>query len=170
MDAYLESLVRKDESAVSEEVAEEVLDEVVDATEPVVEPEVAADTEPKVVDKLEEGEESNDDEIDLGEAQEPTSTVEPEPIPTAEPEVKPAAAKKADAKVEPTPTPASALNVGDIVTVKLIKVYKTPSVNQIAKNVTGNVTYLGRIGDFNIVSYMKHGYGLVKGYTLNDLN
>lgn len=155
MDAYLESLVKKDESTVSEEVAEEVIDEVIDATEPTVEPEVATNAESEVIDELEESEESNNDEIDSEEEQEPISAVEPEPVPTAEPE----------GKAEPALT----LNVGDIVTVKLIKVYKTPSINQIAKNVTGNVTYLGKVGDFNIVSYMKHGYGLVKGYTLNDL-
>ena len=137
MDAYLESLVKKEEAAeeaATEEAIEEVGTEAEDAVE-VVTAEVPEET-------VQEESDNAESESELT-AEESTAELEEEAV---------AGPKE-----------------GDVIHVELIKVYKTPDVNQIAQNVTGNVTYLGKVGDFNIVSYMRHGFGIVKGYTLNDL-
>lgn len=54
---------------------------------------------------------------------------------------------------------------GEVIYVKSIKVYKIPDTRQIARSITGNITFLGRVDTFAIINYMRHGFGLVKGYT-----
>jgi len=53
--------------------------------------------------------------------------------------------------------------------VRNIRIYKTPDINQIARNYTGNIIYKGQLEDVAIVEYVRPGFGAVLGYTL-DLN
>ena len=153
MDAYLESLVLKNDeqavesaeiAAVDSTVVEEDVnldvaeaETITEASEPIVE---AAIEEPK--------------------KEEPAKKEEPK---------KEEKAKKEE-KVEVTPAKKEQYAEGEVITLtNPIRVYKTPDIKQISKNVIGNVVYLGKIGDFTIINYMRHGFGMVKAYTLDSL-
>ena len=96
--------------------------------------------------------------------------VEEEPVVESPEVAEPIEEKKEEELVEEeepvlsVPDPSN-YKEGDIIKVENIKVFKTPDKRQISRNVTGNVTYLGKIGEYTIINYMRHGFGLVKGYT-----
>lgn len=48
---------------------------------------------------------------------------------------------------------------------KTIRIFKTPDIHQVSTAYTGNVIYKGKIGEFDIIQYVKAGFGLVQGYT-----
>ena len=64
-------------------------------------------------------------------------------------------------------TPATEEKVETTI-VKVVKlpIYPTPSTNSPARIFTGNVEIIGKIDRFDIVKYVRSGYGPVKGYTL----
>lgn len=152
MDAYLESLVKKDE--VVETV--ETVEKVAEVAEPIEEAAEAAVAEP-VAEQETVGEQETVEEAIVRE----TSCENGDPaVVVTEPVVEKSKTEKATTDHKE----------GDLITVEHIKVYKSPDINQIAKTISGNIKYAGKIGDFNIIWYMKHGFGLVKGYTLDDLS
>lgn len=51
--------------------------------------------------------------------------------------------------------------------VKSVRVYRTPDTRQTSFTYSGRIIYLGKIGTFSIIKYMKHGFGLVQGYVNN---
>ena len=169
MNPYLESLQLKSEfvEPVSEEAAE-ITEEVVsnvelpeeitgDTAEPAATVEDAQD-EPAVEDAQDEP------AVQVSDGPADVADEVPDAVAVKEVTIQPAAEPVA----EPV-APACGLKEGDVVKVSCITIYKTPDIKQIAKNYAGNVTFLGKIGDFSIVSYMRHGFGLVKGYTLDEL-
>ena len=134
MDAYLESLVRKDEEPVY------TPEEVVPASEDF-EP-LPDEPEEAVVETVPE---------EVGEPQQEESEPVEEPTQEEKPESK--------------PEEVAQVKEGEVISVNNIRVYKTPDTNQVARNITGNVTYLGKVGNFAIINYMRSGFGLVKGFT-----
>ena len=156
MDSYLESLQLKSEfvEPVSEEAAE-ITEEAVSNVE--LPEEMTGDTaEPAVT--VEDAQ--DEPAVEVSDAPADVTDEVPDAVAVKEGAIQSAA--------EPV-APACGLKEGDVVKVSCIRIYKTPDIKQIAKNYAGNVTFLGKIGDFNIVSYMRHGFGLVKGYTLDEL-
>ena len=152
MDEYLASLVKKDQAEDVQAVVE-------------------TDSEPEVIETT--------TELEVAEevVSEPEVTSEPEAV--SKPETKSeetVVVVNKEVWPETTPVeivvnekPESILTEGQIVNVSNIRVYKTPDTHQIGRSVSGNVTYLGKIGEFNIIGYMKHGFGIVKGYTPDQL-
>ena len=159
MNEYLESLQLKSEQEVAVEV-DELVNEV-NSEEPAAEIEQAE--EPAIF--TEEVSSANENSVDEVAKEPAAEEVEAKP---AEEELKPEPAKQLEQPVAKSEE-GSDLKPGDVIAVKYIRIYKTPDVKQIAKNYAGNVTFLGKIGDFNIISYMRHGFGTVKGYTLDKL-
>ena len=141
MDQYLESLVKKTDNVT----------ETVD-TEAVTEVEIADGTVENVASEAV----TAPDEI-MQEAAEPIieEAADTESQESNSEDIVSISEKSADTPKE-----------NDIITVTGLRVYPTPSINQLARTVAGNVVYLGQIGEFAIVEYMKHGYGIVKGYAL----
>lgn len=140
MDEYLASLVRKEDNAVP--VAEEV--QVEEIAEPVVE---------EVAD---------------------TSVVEPdlESVVEEVKKEKPAEEKKSKktekkVKEEPKKVSAIVLEEGSEYDVYPVRVYKTPDTHQVSQLISGKVIYEGKAETFSVIEYMKHGFGLVKGYVQN---
>lgn len=135
MDAYLESLVVKDDLCIDNTEINEV-DEPVNASseESVSEQELLA-----TVDKVDK----------LADAAEPEKS------------------DHANLKEEPKMTVPNKYEVDKVYFVKDVKTYRSPDVRQIAKIVTGNIIYKGKIEEFHIIEYMKHGFGTVRAYALN---
>lgn len=50
--------------------------------------------------------------------------------------------------------------------VKSIRVYNAPDFKQVSRTISGRVVYIGSIEPFDIVKYMKHGFGMVQGYAV----
>ena len=159
MDAYLESLVRK------ENVASDI--ELVDAESEKIDSVDGAVTEIGSEEPLEQTVDDStlDSEVTIEEGAELKTNIEETDSLES---VKEEKSNEGNEEYE-SPVIGPELEIGQIVLVTNIRVYKTPDVKQMAKIVSGNVTYLGTIGDFNIVSYMRHGFGIVKGYTLDSL-
>ncbi len=72
---------------------------------------------------------------------------------------------KADEKADDAKTEETALKVGQQIDASNIRIYNSPDVHQVSKLYSGKVIYTGQIDRFAIVKYMKHGFGLVQGYT-----
>lgn len=62
---------------------------------------------------------------------------------------------------------ASQFTEGAEYDVKSVRVYRTPDTRQTSFTYSGRIIYLGKIGTFSIIKYMKHGFGLVQGYVNN---
>ncbi len=54
--------------------------------------------------------------------------------------------------------------------VRNCKIYAAPTLNIPARSFTGNVEVIGRVDNFKIVKYVRPGFGVVTGYTLDKLN
>ena len=52
-----------------------------------------------------------------------------------------------------------------LISVSNIRVYSTPDTRGIARTVSGNIEILGYIEDFAIITYIRPGFGPVRGYT-----
>lgn len=147
MDSYLESLVKRDEY-VEVETSVETVDEsnVIEVEEALPEAElevVPVDTEEPLV----------DEDAEEVVAQEEEKASEPTPEDNKQPVI-----SESEEHVD-----------GDKIKVENIRIYKTPDSKQVARNFTGNVVYRGKISEFTIIDYMRHGFGVVRGYTLNKI-
>lgn len=56
-------------------------------------------------------------------------------------------------------------NDGDVIAVKDLKVFNVPDTGSPFRIITGNVTFRGAVDNFNMIEYMRYGFGLVVGYT-----
>lgn len=154
MDAYLESLVKKPDEATSAVIDTEALaEEIAQNSEPTEETinSVAEESSAIEIDSVEPDKQS------LGENGDPSVVTDI----NASTVTKNQSVNNSLQSGEYKP--------GETYYVTNIRIYKTPDVTQIARNYTGNVVYKGRIEDVYIIEYMRHGFGLVRGYTL-DLN
>ena len=162
MDSYLASLVAKETAteevpAPAEPVVEEVAKEVVqaDPEEPVVEEAPAEEVEEEVV--------VEEEETKVPDSESEEKQPEPE---VSKPEPKP----EKQVNLKAADIPSQPHKEGDTIYLKeTIRVYRTPDASQVARGVSGSVIYKGKIGEFTIVQYMRHGFGLVIGYTLDAI-
>lgn len=44
-------------------------------------------------------------------------------------------------------------------------IHKSPSGSSVAYKISGNIRIVDEIAGYKVVEYMKHGFGIVKGYT-----
>lgn len=142
MDSYLESLVRKEAGAVpaeEEAVAEPVAEEITAEPEEVV----TEGAQEEVVDE------------------DPAEKAVPEPEEEAA-AIDPAVTEEANAEA----TVNTAYTIGQTIPVTNVKVFNTPDTGQPAKLITGNIIYRGEIAGFAIIDYMRHGFGLARGYAV----
>ena len=148
MDDYLSSLVKVEENS-----------------EPEV-PVVADVIQPSESDVTEVAEEvTKEDTVVVEENIEPAkATVKVEKPKKDESDLKP---EKKESKSSKTKTESKTLEEGKGYTVDLVRVYNTPDTHQVSKTISGKIVFLGKIGTFSIISYMKHGFGLVKGNVNN---
>ncbi len=58
--------------------------------------------------------------------------------------------------------------IDEIIPVENIKIYSVPSTNGMARTFTGNIKYLGEVDRFKVIEYVRAGFGLVKGYTVDE--
>lgn len=72
--------------------------------------------------------------------------------------------KKEEPKPKKESSKANDLVVDQVYVAQTIRIYRTPSIQQISFAYSGNVIYKGAIGEFDIIQYMKSGFGLVQGY------
>lgn len=144
MDQYLESLVKKTNNIT------EIID--VDTNEAIAEVETADGA----IENTVSGAVTAADEVMQEAAETATEdTLDKETQESSNEDIVSTSEKSADNHKE-----------NDIINVAGLRVYPTPSINQLARTVAGNVVYLGQIGEFAIIEYMKHGYGVVRGYAL----
>ena len=165
MDEYLESLVKKCEAAAAVATEEAATEEA--AEEVAVEEEVVEQLTVIPEEDEQESEAANQVEEPVTEAA--TKKVETvifhELIGTpgkAKEQVKEASKKSEKKKVSHADIPE--LEVNKEYDVKDARVFKSPDLKQISQLISGRVIYLGQVGDFAIVKYMRHGFGLVQGY------
>ena len=57
--------------------------------------------------------------------------------------------------------------ISEIIAVRKLRIYSRPSTGVPARTFTGNVELIGHVDKFKIVKYVKPGFGVVKGYTLD---
>lgn len=144
MDEYLNTLVKK------EDEVKEVVEEKVAAVE---EPVVAEPIKEEVKEVVEEQKkEQSKKEVKIQKEE-----------PKAE-EKKSVEKKPEEKKVEKKESKKSGLVAGQEYDVDTIRVYAVPDEQQVSKTVTGKVVYVGTVEPFDIIKYMKHGFGLVQGY------
>lgn len=147
MNEYLESLVKKSELS-EEPVTNEIEDEVatednnneseVQSAEVTVNPEV----------------ETPEIEITVETEDSSTASVEEEVVETESEEHSSGA----------TVISENNFNIGDIIKVENEKIYSTPDVKSQYRLITGNIEYIGVFNDFDVVVYVKPGFGAIKGY------
>jgi len=148
MDAYLEKLVKKG-SAVAEEVEEAIEEEVVEEIEAAV----TAEPEPEVQEEAD----TNDETV--------TETVDEEAVPDVQLET---VIEKDEQETETETDGATSngfIEPNTEIDAVNIRVYNSPDTRQLSRIISGHIVVLGQIEDFKIIEYMKHGFGLVKGYT-----
>ena len=160
MDAYLESLVRKEKLVEGSDSTKPVVEQTNLSDEPLLETENKTDStereaEIEVAADLAEG--TDEVEVATGLADQQNNHPDQQ-----------SDTQDVNAAVDRSEKAHEYVQNGTY-KVDHIRVFKSPDVNQISRMVSGNVTFLGKIGDFNIIGYMKHGFGIVRGYTLNDL-
>ena len=154
MSSYLDSLVPKTIGPTTDQLSsDDVIEQVEHLEEDLsVSEAVAMDA---IVTKLQEGELSEEAELSKEPSEEPV-------VDAAKPE------EALSLAPEPAANTSSTIYTeGETIAVKHIRIYKSPDTNQVAKMYSGNVIYLGRIEEFSVINCMKHGFGLVKGYTLD---
>lgn len=147
MNEYLEKLVRIEEAieeSVSEAIEEEI--ELPEAVEQAVDIEDPTEIEETPID--EEGSDSSD------ETEEPESS-----------EGSKGAEDDNENNVKLTAPDPTQYEIGQEIDVKDIRIYNSPDIHQVSKLYSGKVIYTGQIDRFSVVKYMKHGFGLVQGYT-----
>lgn len=137
MDEYLSSLVKKE--AIAEEPVVETVEEVVEEVTETVATEVVEEAKEEVA------EEHKFEEDAIKEVKEDKKEY-------VTPEIK---------------EEASQFIEGEEYDVKSVRVYRTPDTRQTSFTYSGRIIYLGKIGTFSIIKYMKHGFGLVQGYVNN---
>lgn len=142
MDKYLEELVRKH---YDDEVDNVEADEIAIQDDTAAEGDEVSNDESVTTETIEE----NDNTAD-------TETIVPKEQPAAEENNDELSSK--ENKDSQSTSELDAIN---------IRVYNSPSVKQVSRLISGRVIILGKIDNFTIVQYMKHGFGLVKGYTLD---
>lgn len=140
MDEYLETLVKKED-----EVKEAAKEEVAAVEEPVVAEPIKEEVK-KVVEEPKKEQPKKEVKIQKEEQKA---------------EEKKSVEKKLEEKKE---SKKSGLVAGQEYDVDTIRVYAVPDEQQVSKTVTGKVVYVGTVEPFDIVKYMKHGFGLVQGY------
>ena len=151
MDDYLESLVLKSELGATDVEISEPIESEVAQEEPVAN--VTEESIPVTFD-AEPAEGSETPEIQF----------EPEVKEEVKEQPKPATSFKSQASATEC---KGNYEVDQTYYVENIKIYKTPDSNQVTKTYTGNVVFKGQIEHFFIIEYVRHGFGIVRGYTLS---
>lgn len=156
MDEYLEGLVKK--TAPTEEVAEAVEEVKEVVAEPVDE---------VVAEPVETIEETVEPESTTEAVKEEVAEPEAPKVEVKKDEPKKPAKKEVEPKKEAKPKkPDVKLVVNREYDVKDLRVYNTPDIRQASKVISGRIVYLGQSQSetFTIIKYMRHGFGLVRGY------
>lgn len=138
MDDYLKSLVKIKKEEEPTEPAVEVTDEVIEPAAEVAE--------------------------ESAEVAEPAAEQPIEAEVVVEPKKEEPKPKKEEPKPKKESSKANDLVVDQVYVAQTIRIYRTPSIQQISFAYSGNVIYKGTIGEFDIIQYMKSGFGLVQGY------
>lgn len=139
MDEYLNTLLKKE-----------------DEVKEVVEEKVAAVKEPVVAEPIKE---------EVKEVvEEPKKEQPKKEVKIQKEEPKAVEKKPEEKKVEKKESKKLGLVAGQEYDVDTIRVYAVPDEQQVSKTVTGKVVYVGTVEPFDIIKYMKHGFGLVQGY------
>lgn len=142
MDAYLESLVLKGEE-VAEPVEEPVVEDLVVDEAPADEPIEEVVAEPVA-------------DTNIGENGDPAVVIKEE--------VK----EEPEQVVAPESQPVSTdYEVDKMYFVNDIRVYSVPDDTTAFMLFSGNVIYKGTVDKYLVIEYVKHGFGMVKGYTLS---
>ena len=143
MDAYLESLVKKDEVVEAQVEEAAVLEPVEKVT--AIEPEVAEAAELVV--------------------EEPKPVEEAKPAKAEKPAKSGSDKKKEAESTDPTKSEETKSNAGETVAVKDIRIFNIPDAKSPFRIFTGNIIVNGKIDSFTEIQYVKPGFGLVKGFT-----
>lgn len=143
MDAYLESLVKKDGDVT--EAKNDTVDETIVKTTTEEQIEEPAKEEPAKEEPFVE-------------------EVKEEPV---EEELVVEKPTKEEKKQKKTKSSNVVLEEGKEYDVKPVRIYRTPDLHQVSFQFEGRLVYVGKIETFSIIKYMKHGFGLVQGYVNN---
>lgn len=149
MDDYLKSLVKK-----SKEEVKSVTEDSVDLEETSV-----------VIPDNSTTWEIDPEPIEVADS---VSTTEEIVITSTEDEQPPKDVKVEELTINPDVDLESAsLEIGKEYSIGSVRVYNSPNTHQSSQLISGKVIYEGKSGTFSIIKYMKHGFGIVKGYVNN---